>query len=122
MDTDAWAWWQARRFRYNLSLALAGAAAYCLFLVLLLAFGQSPWPDWRRAIGATLMLGVGYLVVMGVANVCYLLGPGLETMLRPADRETYRRGAWAMGYAGSIALPFLFPTVVLAALLLSGGD
>ena len=56
-------------------------------------------------------------VVMGLANVCYLLGPGLESSVRPADVDRYRKTAFAMGLWGSLAVPALFPLVQLAMLI-----
>jgi hypothetical protein len=111
---DAWDWWQARRLRYNLTLAAAGWLAYGSALGLGLAFHKPMWKSWQGGVGMTLFLGTGFLVLMGVANVCFLLGPAVEGWVRPADVERYRRTAWAMGLMGSAALPFVFPLANLA--------
>jgi hypothetical protein len=114
---DAWSWWQARRLQYNLTLAAAGWLAYFAAVGLNYAFGHPLWHDWRSALGATLFLGTGYLVVMGAANVCYLLGPAVEAWVAPPDVDGYRRTAYAMGRWGSLLVPAAFPLVQLAVLI-----
>ena len=117
---DAWAWWQARRLRYNLVLGLAGWLAYGLTVALNYGFGHPVWANWRGALGVTLMLGLGFLVVMGAANICFLAGPALEAWLKPADPARFRAAAWRMGLWGSAAVPFLFPLFNLA-IFIGGG-
>ena len=114
---DTWQWWQARRLRYNLILAVAGWIAYAAGLGVNYAFGHPMWRDWRGGLGMTLFLGVVYLIVMGVANVLYLLGPAVESWVRPADVDRYRRNAFAMGAWGSLIVPATFPLMQLAMLI-----
>ncbi|MFI4951096.1 MAG: hypothetical protein ACHP7A_08685 [Caulobacterales bacterium] len=117
---DSWIWWQARRLRYNLTLAAGGWVAYGLTVGLNYAFGHPVWKDWRGGVGMTLFLGTVFLVVMGVANVCYLLGPAIEGWVKPADVGLYRRNAYAMGLWGSLAVPAIFPLVQLSILIAHG--
>jgi hypothetical protein len=117
VGSDGWAWWQARRLRYNLTLAVGGWVAYGLAVVLNYAFGHRVWQDWRGGLGMTIFLGAAYLAVMGVANVCYLLGPAVEAWIRPPDVVAYRRTAYAMGLWGSLVAPALFPLMQLAMLV-----
>ena len=109
-----WAWWEARRLRYNLALGAAGLAAYGLLVGTSYALGHPFWPDLQLAFGTTMLLGVGFLILMGAANVCYLAGVLIEGMIAPAEREAFRKRAWAMGLWGSVALPFAFPAVMLS--------
>lgn len=118
--SETWRWWQARRLRYNLTLAAAGWACYGAAVALNYAFGHPVWQSWRGGLGMTLFLGAVFLVVMGIANVCYLLGPAVEVWLKPADTEGYRRSAFSMGLRGSILVPALFPLVQLAILTANG--
>jgi hypothetical protein len=116
-DGDTWLWWQARRLRYNLALAMGGWLAYGTAVGLNYAFGHPIWRDWRGGLGMTLFLGVVYLIVMGFANVAYLLGPAVEAWVKPRDVDRYRRNAFAMGDWGSLIVPFSFPLMQLAVLL-----
>src|SRR3954453_3730819 len=97
---ETWTWWQARRLRYNLTLAAGGWAGYAAGVGLNYAFGHPVWKDWRGGGGMTLFLGTAFLVVMGVANVCYLLGPALEGWVKPTNVDHYRRTAFRMGLWG----------------------
>jgi hypothetical protein len=101
---DTWLWWQARRLRYNMALAGGGWGAYGAAVGLHYAFGDQVWRDWRAGLGMTIFLGVAYLIVMGFANVLYLLGPAVESWVKPADvgREALTEtvsGAAASGHA-----------------------
>ena len=115
--SDAWAWWQAKRLRYNLALAVAGWLAYFLAVGLNYGFGHPVWRDAPGALGMTLFLGTVWLVLMGFANVAFLLGPAVEGWTPPADIGRYRETAWRMGLWGSVAVPFVFPAVQLALLI-----
>ena len=117
---DAWSWWETRRLRYNLALAAAGWAAYGLSLALFYGFHHPVWQNWRGGLGMTLFLGLGFLVLMGIANIFYLLGATVEKTVSPMGRDAYRRRAWAMGFWGSVALPFLFPLANFCMLLGQG--
>lgn len=118
---DTWTWWQARRLRYNLVLAASGGLAYGLAVALNYGFGHPVWRDWRGGLGMTLFLDVLWLVVMGFANVAFLLGPAVEGWVRPAEVTRYRKTAWTMGLWGSAAVPFAFPAAQLAMLIARGG-
>lgn len=117
---DAWLWWQARRFQYNMTLVGGGWGAYGAAVGFNYAFGHPVWRDWRGGLGMTLFLGVAYLIVMGFANVLYLLGPAVESWVKPVDVARYRRTAFAMGRWGSLIVPFSFPLVQLAVLIAQG--
>ena len=110
---DVWRWWESRRLRYNIGLAIAGALAWGLFAAesLLLT-------DWFSiSVSGTLATGLLWLVAMGIANLLYFLGPVSERVLRPQDRDAYRRRVFGLGFWFSMAVPFLFPAVVLIAIL-----
>jgi hypothetical protein len=117
---DTWAWWQARRLGYNLALAAAGWLAYALNAAIFYCFHQPLWRDWQGAVGMTLLLGLGFLILMGAANVFYLLGPAVESWVKPQDPARFRAIAFRMGLWGSVALPFVFPLANLA-ILIGGG-
>ena len=60
-----------------------------------------------------LFQGFGYLVAMGIANLCFNLGPLSERLLQPIEPERYRERAYQLGFWFSVALPFLIPVAVL---------
>lgn len=118
---EAWRWWEGQRLRYNLALAGAGWAAYAAFWMVLISFGLAEGVGLQQIVSMTTLMGIGFLVVMGVANVLYLLGVIIESLARPDDVEGYRETTWNLGFYGSIALPFLFPLAFWALQLLGPG-
>jgi hypothetical protein len=121
-SNDTWSWWQSRRLSYNLAIAGAGAASYATSLALHYTFGNAPFASASEAISQTIFLGTMYLVVMGLANLCYLLGPFAEMVLRRADPERYRRTAYAMGFWFSVGAPFLFTLLTIGFLVGDNGQ
>jgi hypothetical protein len=107
------AWWGARRRYYNRGLLVAGPLAYVLY-VLSLALH----PDAELSLFALPFQALGYLLMMGVANLCYGLGPLVEWWVAQQHVGRYRRAAYGAGYAFSVALPFLLPLLSVAFALL----
>lgn len=104
-------WWESRRWLYNVRLAIAGwvaYAAYCLVCWTLLP-RVVPAMEIDITIFTMLFQGIGYLVAMGIANLCFLLGPLVENILNPQRPETLRQTLYGLGSAFSVALPFLIP-------------
>lgn len=109
---SAAAWWGARRRRYNLVLAAAGVLAFAGYVAALGA-RCADTPGVEVTLFTTLFQGVGYLLAIALANVCYNLGAAVERRVPPAARPRYRRWAYAAGLAFSVALPFCIPLLIL---------
>lgn len=69
-------WWLPRLPLYNVGLAVSGMAAFILY------------------------------VIVGVANVCYMIGPISESVLRPDDVRVFRLRWFDFGCPFSFSLPF----------------
>jgi hypothetical protein len=110
-EPSAAEWWASRRGRYNRGLALAGIGAFLCY-ALVLATRCANDPAVELTLFTTLFQGLGYLCAMGLANLCYNLGPWSEAVLRPTDVGRYRERAYALGFWGSVALPFGIPALV----------
>lgn len=109
--TCPFAWWRARRLRYNVGLVVAGILAFVAYVTV----GSTILPpdaDFEVTIFTTLFQGVGYLFMIGVANVCYYLGPFSERIVHPHDSERYRRICFRLGFWFSVLLPFSIPTLL----------
>lgn len=117
---DGWAWWQARRLRYNIALGVSGLVAYVATVALWWATHQPVRRTWQDGLATTLLLGTGFLLLMGAANVCFLIGPALEAWMRPKDPLRFRTSAYGLGFWASMALPFAFPLFNLALAIGSG--
>ena len=111
-DIPAREWWGHRRFRYNAGLVIAGALAVAV-QVAVVSWGTSkgslsPGPD-PEATFKFVLDGVAYLFMMGIANVCYCLGPLSEEIIQPSNCNTHRRVTFLLGFWFSVLLPFSIP-------------
>ncbi len=94
-ELSAWEWWASRRFRYNAGLVLAGILAFCCYTAVVFWGGSTgALPDAEINILTIGAQGLGYLFMMGIANLCYGIGPYLEEWIQPARIERYRRVAY----------------------------
>jgi hypothetical protein len=70
-------------------------------------------PDAEITIFTTLFQGVGYLMMMGVANLFFFAGPISEKVIRPKNVVQFRKVTYRMGYWFSVLLPFIIPCLLL---------
>jgi hypothetical protein len=104
--SPAWSWWEAHRLNYGLALVAAGLFGFAIqATVMLIQHGQAVPP--MEMVRMFLLQGVIYGVYMIVAHVLYLLGPLIETMLKPQPVATFRRGMWTLGTVTAAGLPLL---------------
>jgi hypothetical protein len=113
-DADRRTFWSTRRRRYNLALVASGVAAGIAFFAVLVAWEVWPPPPGEFAhadfemlslIGGPIIFAIG----VGLANLCYSVGARVELFLRPRNPEAFRRRAFSIGVAVSVALPWLVP-------------
>jgi hypothetical protein len=104
-------WWNARRLRYNVALVIAGILAFIAYVAVCVTLLPKE-ADVDITLFTTLFQGVGYLFMIGVANVCYFIGPLSERFVRPADPERYRHLCYRLGFWFSVLLPFSIPTLL----------
>jgi hypothetical protein len=105
-------WWESRRLRYNAGLLMAGRLAFISYVIVCCTLLPRAIPIGEIKITpfTTLFQAVGYLLAMGVANVCYFLGPLSEYILQPRNVDRYRRVCFRFGFWFSVLLPFAIPT------------
>src|SRR4051812_12447266 len=100
-------WWSRRRRQYNVILVKAGLSAFvCYVAVVFWGSSNGAIPDADIDLFTTIFQGVGYLFMMGVANLFYSLGPFSERIINPIDVEKYRRITFGLGFWFSVLLPF----------------
>lgn len=115
-------WWAARRSRYNAILLLSAVAS----LLCLIAIGwlfTARLPCLEITAFSVAFGGIAFLVGLGLANLCYYLGPLSERWLHPKNVLGFRRAAFALGTAFSLLLIFV-PVVgnLVAAAFGTGGQ
>ena len=107
-----WEWWASQRRRYNKGLIVAGILAFALYVIVVTTF-RKYIPDAEITVFTTAMQGIGYLIMMGVANVLFFIGPISESVINPKDRLRFRYIAFGLGYWGSASMPFLVPVLLV---------
>jgi len=113
-DQDAAAeWWRRRRGPYNLGLAVSGVLAFVCYCAVVWTVVLPKQPDAEISGFTTAVQGMGYLVMMGLANLCYSLGLLCERLLHPENPLRFRRISYSLGCAFSFALPFAIPLSLL---------
>jgi hypothetical protein len=110
--TTTSAWWGQRRLRYNIGLVVAGLLAFVTYASLVFTF-EDRIENVDITIFTTAFQAIGYLVAMGLANICYLLGPISERIIKPRDVTKYRNITFRLGFWFSVLLPFSIPMLVV---------
>jgi hypothetical protein len=119
MRTETWSvenartWWGRRRLTYNVGLIVSGMLAFiCYVVVIDRRISDGSMPGAEITLFTTLFQGIAYLLMMGVANLCYFAGPLSEGIVMPSNINRYRRVMFALGFGFSVLLPFSIPTLV----------
>lgn len=112
-------WWRKRRLQYNTAIILTGIGAFICYLVVFGIFHKRLGPGADVTLFTTMFQGIAYLLVIGVANICYYIGPISEKIIKPKDIDRYRNIAYNLGLWGSVILPFTIPILVIIRALLS---
>ncbi|MFZ1936995.1 MAG: hypothetical protein WCB27_16825 [Thermoguttaceae bacterium] len=117
------AWWESRRSHYNAGLVVAGILAFICYVVVCFTLLPRVLPSSEIKVTpfTTLFQGVGYLFMMGAANVCYFLGPISECLVGPANAERYRQVCYRLGFLFSVLLPFSIPVLLTILVLFFPG-
>ncbi len=106
-------WWESRRRKYNKALVLAGITAFILYAILG-EFLLMPYVhNYEITLFTIFFQGVGYLIMMGIANVFYGLGSFVDKHFNKGNSEQFRTRLYNFGFWFSVALPFLIPTLVV---------
>jgi quinol-cytochrome oxidoreductase complex cytochrome b subunit len=116
-------WWSGRRRRYNVSLVIAGLAGFACYAIAVQRCIELHAPgDWEITIFTTVVQGFAYVVAMGVANICYFLGPWAERVVEPRNVATFRTIAFRLGVWFSVLLSLTPSAVLFVACSLHRGE
>ena len=106
--------WEQHRLRYNIGLVVAGLLAFvCYVGAVDRGISAGAMPGAEITLFTTAFQAIGYLFMMGVANICYLAGPLSESLVKPTNLDRYRRVTYWLGFWFSVLLPFCIPALVL---------
>src|SRR5262245_16595835 len=110
-EVSATEWWSKQRSWYNAALVLAGMGAFLAYVGVLTSRCTSD-PEVEVTIFTLAFQGVGYLLAIGLANLCYNLGPWAERRVAPHHVAAYRKWAFGLGVGFSVLLPFSIPLIL----------
>jgi len=108
-------WWKRRRLRYNIGLVISGVTAFVLYAILGSFYGNN---DFEITLFTTFFQGIGYLFMMGLANIFYFLGPFVDRRQNMSNSERFRERLFNLGFWFSCSLPFTVPLLLVLAYLL----
>ena len=117
MENEIWKsdsrkeWWRKKRLNYNIGLILSGILAFILYLIVVEFVVLKSEKIWHGelTIFTIFMQGIGYLILIGIANLFYYLGPISELLIKPKNAENYRILGYRFGYWFSCGIPLLVP-------------
>jgi hypothetical protein len=105
-------WWASRRSKYNKGLVIAGITAFFTYAIL----GSILFADdmeFEITIFTTAFQGIGYLIMMGIANLLYNFGSPADSLFNKTNDEKFRQRLFNLGYWFSFGLPFLIPVLLI---------
>lgn len=104
-------WWRKKRLNYNVGLLISGILAFILYVIVVEFIVIKSEKNWEGelTIFTILLQGIGYLIMIGIANLFYYLGSVSESIIEPKNSGKYRNLAYNIGYWFSCGIPFLIP-------------
>ena len=115
-------WWEARRQNYNFGLIIAGIGAFICYAIVGIIFIMPYDSEFEITLYTIFFQGIGYLVVIGVANLFYSLGYWADSKFNTANDPKFRIRLFNAGYWFSVGLPFLIPITMMIQYLLEVGN
>ncbi|WP_454803503.1 hypothetical protein [Mucilaginibacter phyllosphaerae] len=106
-------WWRKRRLQYNNFLATAGIVAFFCYAILGSLLIAPYVNDFEITLFTIMFQGIGYLIMMGVANIFYNLGYWIDKKYNNKNSETFRSNLYKLGCWFSCSLPFLIPIIII---------
>lgn len=105
-------WWCEKRLLYNFGLVTSGILAFILYVVVGVNFIMPYDNDFEITLFTLFFQGFGYLMMMGLANLCYYMRVYLD-LNNPENSEKLRKDLFKLGFWFSFLLPFSIPIMLL---------
>lgn len=104
-------WWKNKRWNYNLGLILSGILAFFLYFIVVEFIVLKSEKNWagELSVFSITFQGIGYLIMIGVANIFYNLGLISELIIKPKNPDKYRELIYKLGFWFSFSIPLLIP-------------
>ena len=108
-------WWNKMRLKYNIGLIISGISAFILYVIVVefVVMKNSNEQGIEITLFTTIFQGIGYLIMIGIANLFYNLGAISEKFVNPKNIEEYRNKIFKIGFWFSCGVPFSIPVILL---------
>ncbi len=108
-------WWNNNRLKYNVGIIISGIISFILYLIIVEFVVLKSPKNWEGEITIFTLFfqGLGFLIMLGFANIFYYLGSFSERLIKPKNTEKYRNYMFNLGYWFSLSLPMLIPISLL---------
>lgn len=106
-------WWSEKRTNYNLGLVVSGILAFVLYVILGVNLIMPYDDDFEITLFTIVPQGIGYLVMILIANLLYSLGVSRDLNYNKENTEKFRKNLFRLGFWFSVSLPFLAPLGIL---------
>ena len=110
--SDRKKWWSEKRLKYNIGLIISGFLAFIAYSIVV-EYVIPPAPDVEITLFTIIFQGIGYLIMMGIANIFYNIGEFSEKIIKPKNVDRFRKRTFNIGFWISCGLPFLIPIILL---------
>src|ERR1035438_4076478 len=117
-QTNISGWWAKKRLKYNLGLVVSDIIAFIAYATILSIKSSNDVNNmdtdkYEITLFTSLFQGIGYLMMIGIANLFYFLGPLFDKVFNKKGTEKFRNRLFNIGFYFSCALPFTIPILVL---------
>jgi hypothetical protein len=106
-------WWAQKRIKYNVGLIIAGITAFFAYAILGGLLIAPYVNDFEITLFTIFFQGVGYLIMMLVANIFYNLGHYVDKHYNKTNSSAFRQRLFNLGFWFSVSLPFLIPLLIV---------
>lgn len=112
-------WWSKKRTNYNLGLVLSGILAFVLYVILGVNLIMPYDDDFEITLFTIVPQGIGYLIMILIANLLYSLGVSFDLNCNKENTERFRKNLFCLGFWFSVSLSFLAPLMILISYFLN---
>ena len=112
-------WWRERRTEYNVGLAVSGMLAFILYVISGVRLIMPYDDEFEITLFTIVFQAVGYLFMIGVANLFYFLGVLYDLTYNKDNTSQFRKKLFKLGFWISVSIPFLAPLIIVISYFLN---
>ena len=106
-------WWAKKRYKYNISLVVSFFLAFVVYNIVGATLIAPYDMQFEIALFTLIPMLLGFLLAVGIANICYSLGLIVDIIINPNDIRSKSLTLYRVGYWFSICLSFSIPLLLV---------